>query len=205
LGGGDQAVDELLGQGVDQEALPAPAAPQLSGHEPADRHTRLLQPVQQAPGHGGLTDPRAALEQQPRGTLIHELNLADRHGRPRGERTAGGRWDGADRPHDFGRIVVDGREETKDLIVLPGRVVRNWWRRDGHGLVLDDMVDVLDELPPNLVVGTGADGRLLPDPDAIGQLRERGVTVEALPTGQAVRRFGELDPANTAAVLHLTC
>jgi len=107
--------------------------------------------------------------------------------------------------YDFGRIVVDGREETKDLIVLPGRVVRNWWRRDGHGLVLDDLVDVLDELPPHLVVGTGADGRLLPDPDAIGQLPERGVTVEALPTGQAVRRFGELDPANTAAALHLTC
>jgi hypothetical protein len=107
--------------------------------------------------------------------------------------------------YDFGRIVVDGREETKGLIVLPGRVVRNWWRRDGHGLVLDDLVDVLDELPPHLVVGTGADGRLLPDPDAIGQLRERGVTVEALPTGQAVRRFGELDPANTAAALHLTC
>ena len=107
--------------------------------------------------------------------------------------------------YDFGRIVVDGREETKDLIILPGRVVRNWWRRDGHGLVLDDLVDVLDELPPHLVVGTGADGRLLPDPDAIGQLRERGVTVEALPAGQAVRRFGELDPANTAAALHLTC
>jgi hypothetical protein len=50
--------------------------------------------------------------------------------------------------YDFGRIVVDGREETKDLIVLPGRVVRNWWRRDGRGLVLDDLVDVLDELPP---------------------------------------------------------
>jgi hypothetical protein len=40
--------------------------------------------------------------------------------------------------YEFGRIVVDGRQETKDLIVLPDRVVRNWWRRDGHALVLDD-------------------------------------------------------------------
>ena len=107
--------------------------------------------------------------------------------------------------YEFGRIVVDGREETKDLIVLPGRVVRNWWRRDGHGLVLDDLVEVLEELPPHLVVGTGADGRMRPDPDALRRLQQRGVTVEALPTGQAVRRVGELDPAGTAAALHLTC
>jgi hypothetical protein len=107
--------------------------------------------------------------------------------------------------YEFGRIVVDGRQETKDLIVLPDRVLRNWWRRDGHGLVLDDLDEVLDELPPHLFVGTGADGRMRPDPDAIQQLQERGVTVEALPTGQAVRRFGELDPARTAAALHLTC
>ena len=65
--------------------------------------------------------------------------------------------------------------------------------------------DVLDELPPHLVVGTGADGRMRPDPDMVQRLEERGVTVEVLPTGQAVRRFAELDPAGTAAALHLTC
>jgi hypothetical protein len=107
--------------------------------------------------------------------------------------------------YEFGRIVVDGRLETRDLIVLPDRVVRNWWRRDGHALVLDDLVEVLDELPSHLVVGTGADGRMRPEPEVVWQLQQRGVTVEALPTGQAVRRFGELDPARAAAALHLTC
>ena len=41
-----------------------------------------------------------------------------------------------------------------------------------------------------------------PDPGTIRQPQERGVTVEALPTGQAVRRFGELDPARATAALH---
>jgi hypothetical protein len=68
-------------------------------------------------------------------------------------------------------------------------VVRNWWRQDGHALVLDDLADVLDELPSHLVVGTGANGRMRPDPDTIQQLRQRGMTVETLPTAQAVRRF----------------
>jgi hypothetical protein len=107
--------------------------------------------------------------------------------------------------YEFGRIVVDGGEETNDLLILPDRVVRNWWRHDGHALVLDDLVAVLDEFPSHLVVGTGADGRMRPDPDTIQQLQERGVTVETLPTAQAVRRFGELDPARAAAALHLTC
>lgn len=105
----------------------------------------------------------------------------------------------------FGRVVVDGQEETGDVIVLPGRVVRNWWRRDGHALVLEDLEAVLDELPGRLIVGTGAEGRMRPDPEALERLRERGIEVEVLPTDEAVRLYGALNPAETAAALHLTC
>lgn len=105
----------------------------------------------------------------------------------------------------FGRLVVDGEEQTRDVIVLPDRVVTNWWRADGHRLVLADLDGVLDELPGRLVVGTGAYGRMQPDPKALERLRDRGVEVEALPTEEAVRRYGELDPRLTAAALHLTC
>jgi hypothetical protein len=105
----------------------------------------------------------------------------------------------------FGRLVVDGEEHSRDVIVLPDRVITNWWRANGHRLVLADLDDVLEELPSHLLVGTGAYGRMRPDPEALDQLRERGVQVEALPTGEAVRRYGELDPRGTAAALHLTC
>jgi hypothetical protein len=105
----------------------------------------------------------------------------------------------------FGRVLVDGEEQTRDVIVLPERVVTNWWRADGHRLVLADLEDVIDELPERLVVGTGAYGQMSPDPEAVEQLRSRGVDVEALPTDEAVRRYEELDPRRTAAALHLTC
>ena len=105
----------------------------------------------------------------------------------------------------FGRVVVDGEEQTGDVIVLPDRVVRNWWRADGHKLVLSDLDDVLEELPEHLLVGTGAYGQLRPDPETLEQLRERGIEVETLPTDEAVRRYAELDPRRTAAALHLTC
>jgi hypothetical protein len=109
------------------------------------------------------------------------------------------------RDYGFGHLVVDGREETRDVIVLPHRVVSNWWRKEGHWLVLEDLEDVLDELPERLIVGTGASSQMRPDPSTLDHLRERGVQVECLPTDRAVVRFGELDPARTAAALHLTC
>src|ERR687888_1834914 len=79
----------------------------------------------------------------------------------------------------FGRVLLDGDEQTRDVIVLPDRVVPNWWRKDGHALVLDDLDDVVAELPSHLLVGTGANGQLKPDSDAVEQLRERGIEVEA--------------------------
>jgi hypothetical protein len=107
--------------------------------------------------------------------------------------------------YGFGRVTIDGREETRDVIVLPERVVRGWWRREGHGLVLEDLDEVLDELPERLLLGTGAYGQLRPDPGALEALRSRGVEVEVLPTAEAVERYGRLDPRRTAAALHLTC
>jgi hypothetical protein len=107
--------------------------------------------------------------------------------------------------YEFGRVTIDGREETRDVIVLPDRVVRDWWRRDGHGLVLEDLDEVLADLPERLLVGTGAHGRLRPDPGTLETLRARGVEVEVIPTAEAVRRYAELDPRTTAAALHLTC
>jgi hypothetical protein len=107
--------------------------------------------------------------------------------------------------YGFGRVTIDGREETRDVIVLPERVVRGWWRENGHGLVLADLDEVLDELPECLLVGTGAYGRMRPDPGTLEALRARGVDVEVLPTPEAIQRYAQLDPRKTAAALHLTC
>jgi hypothetical protein len=107
--------------------------------------------------------------------------------------------------YGFGRLTVDGHEHRRDLIVLPDRVVSDWWRREGHSLVMEDLDEVLDELPARLVLGVGAYGRLRPDAAVIAELERRGIQVECLPTDAAVRRYGELDERGTAAALHLTC
>jgi hypothetical protein len=107
--------------------------------------------------------------------------------------------------YSFGRVTVDGHEHTRDLIVLPHRVVPDWWRRGGHSLAMEDLDEVLEELPERLVLGVGAKSQLRPDPAVLAALERRGVQVECLPTDAAVRRYGELDQRHTAAALHLTC
>jgi hypothetical protein len=102
-------------------------------------------------------------------------------------------------------VLVDGEEHLSDVIVLPSRVVPSWRRREGHALALEDLDEVLEELPGRLVIGTGAYGRLEPDPETLEALRSRGIEVDALPTAEAVLLFADLDPARTAAALHLTC
>jgi hypothetical protein len=109
------------------------------------------------------------------------------------------------RDYSFGRLVVDGTEHRRDLIVLPRRIVADWWRRDGHSLAIEDLDEVIDELPERLVLGCGHDGRLEPDPAVVEALRARGIEVEAMPTAAAVDRYCELDPARTAGAFHLTC
>jgi hypothetical protein len=107
--------------------------------------------------------------------------------------------------YSFGRIVVDGEEQTRDVIVLPDRLLSDWWRQEGHSLAIEDFREVEGELPEKLILGTGAHGQLRPPRAVIEELERRGIDVEVLLTGEAVRRYGELDERHTAAALHLTC
>jgi hypothetical protein len=107
--------------------------------------------------------------------------------------------------YSFGRLRVNGQAHARDLIVLPDRVVADWWRRERHSLAMQDLDGVLDELPARLVLGIGAHGQLRPDAGVIAELERRDVEVECLPTEAAVRGYGELDERRTPAALHLTC
>jgi hypothetical protein len=93
----------------------------------------------------------------------------------------------------FGRLIVDGEEQTRDMIVLPKRVVTDWWRANGHRLIMDDLEDVRAELPEQLVVGTGAYGQMRPDPDVVEQLQRGG--------GSRSRRYPQRMPCAATANL----
>ncbi len=109
--------------------------------------------------------------------------------------------------YDFGRIVVAGQTYTADLILLPDRVLPNWWRREGHALHPDDLKDVLEAHPQVLVVGTGYVGRMRVLPPCEAILSALGIRLIAQDTREACRTYNNLHRAGqkVAAALHLTC
>ena len=108
--------------------------------------------------------------------------------------------------YDFGRIVVDGRTYTSDLLLLPARVVPGWWRREGHRLALEDLTELLGEAPRVLIVGTGRYGRMVVPEETRRALEERSVQLEVHDTAAAVRSYNaRAGEAGVAAALHLTC
>lgn len=106
----------------------------------------------------------------------------------------------------FGHIKIDGEEYENDIIILPDRVVPDWWRAQGHSLDLADFNGVLEDLPDTLVIGLGASERMSVPQETRDRLTQRGVEILALPTDRACNRYNELrENGEVAAALHLTC
>ena len=109
--------------------------------------------------------------------------------------------------YEFGRVVVDGVEYTRDLIVFPGHVKSGWWRVEGHRLRVEDLEDVIPFEPEVLVVGTGAYGLMKVTEEAEEALAERGIHLVARKTADACDVYNELvrEGKRAVAALHLTC
>lgn len=109
--------------------------------------------------------------------------------------------------YQFGKIVIDGKSYTSDLIILGDTVQPDWWREQGHSLTAEDVKSILKAKPSVLVVGCGASG-LMEIPDQTRQaLKERDIQLEAFDSYKAVQKFNEFSEAgvNVAAAIHLTC
>lgn len=108
--------------------------------------------------------------------------------------------------YEFGRIVVEGKTYSADIIITPRKILANWWRKEGHHLGLDDLKEVLGETLDVVIVGTGAYGVMKVGEDVKSYLQEKGVELVAKNTAEAVMLFNELSPKKkTICALHLTC
>ena len=106
----------------------------------------------------------------------------------------------------FGTVTIDGTTYRCDVIVLPDRVVPDWRRKRGHGLVLEDLDEVVADPPATLIVGTGASGAMVVPAETVAALEALGIEVITRPTGEAVETYSRLAPdGRVAAGLHLTC
>lgn len=108
--------------------------------------------------------------------------------------------------YNFGKIVIDGQAHSKDVILLPDRVIPNWWRIEGHKLSMSDLGDVMAAKPQGLIIGQGAFSRMQVPHQIESELRIRGIELIVLPTSEACQKYNQLSrDGKFAAALHLTC
>ncbi|MDI6810474.1 MAG: MTH938/NDUFAF3 family protein [archaeon] len=108
--------------------------------------------------------------------------------------------------YDFGRIIVDGKAYTGDVIIFPDGVKANWWRKEGHALHREDIESVLKEKPEVLIVGTGKYGILKVSAQTREYIESQGIALIIEPTDKACKVYNEISRDKKAvAALHLTC
>jgi len=110
--------------------------------------------------------------------------------------------------YSFGRIVVDGKIYQKDIMILTdGTVIDGWRRISGHNLVVDDIQKILDEKQDVVIIGTGAECRMIIDDDILKIFKSRGVDILCLSTFQAIETYNDIikEGLSVSAALHLSC
>jgi hypothetical protein len=111
--------------------------------------------------------------------------------------------------YSFGSIRVDGVTYDHDLIIDHGKIrkrkkaaSRKFRREYGH-----TPLSAAEDIPwrcRRLVIGTGADGALPVMQQVRDEARRRKVGLVVLPTAEAIGALAKA-PADTNAILHLTC
>ncbi len=109
----------------------------------------------------------------------------------------------------FGSLKVGGEKYRKDIVLDHGKIrkrkkkaSRKFREQFGH-----TPVSLAEEIPwgcKRLVIGTGMNGRLPVMEEVRVEARRRGVELVTCPTPDAVQILKE-DPADTNAILHVTC
>ena len=108
--------------------------------------------------------------------------------------------------YSFGRIVINGKVYTSDVVVYPDRVDSSWWRQEGHLLQKADLKDVLAAKPDILVVGTGNMGVMHVPEGTVRFLESHGIIVYVEKTGKAVELFNNQTlNKKVIGAFHLTC
>jgi hypothetical protein len=111
--------------------------------------------------------------------------------------------------YSFGSIRVDGVTYDHDLVIDCGNIRKRKKAvsRKFRGAYGHTPLSIAENIPwrcRRLVVGTGAEGALPVMQQVRDEARRRKVELVVLPTAEAVGALAKA-PADTNAILHLTC
>ncbi len=113
--------------------------------------------------------------------------------------------------YKFGKIKINGRQYGNDLIILPDKIIPNWWRKQGHLLQQQDLEEVWKVGQEGkidiLIIGTGAEGMMSVDGKVNEKAEQLGINTIAKKSKEACEIYNKQRKQyqNTVLAIHLTC
>ena len=109
--------------------------------------------------------------------------------------------------YEFGRIEIDGKVYTSDVIIYDDHVNSSWWRKEGHYLQIEDIEEILAVKPDVIIIGTGKFDTMKVSNEVRKELESRGIEFLYSNTDDACNRHNEIFGSSKRVVtaLHLTC
>ena len=106
----------------------------------------------------------------------------------------------------FGAIRISGKTYCNDVIIYPDHTESQWWRKQGHSLIIDDIKEVIDAKPDVIIVGTGQPGLMKVSDETLAEIKQLNIEMIIMPTEQACKEYNRIaSKKNVIACLHLTC
>jgi len=109
--------------------------------------------------------------------------------------------------YSFGRMIIQGRVFTDDVLICGDTIVSPWWRQSGHAVAVRDLEPVLENRPEVVILGQGQPGQMRATHELERHLGDLGIELIQLPTQEAATRFNHRleQGSHVCGGFHLTC
>jgi hypothetical protein len=107
--------------------------------------------------------------------------------------------------YSFGKIVIKG-EEYEDIKIIGEKIIP-WHCVEHHTVTEQDILDLFEENPDYIIIGTGASGLVYVKSEAIQAIEKKNIKLIIENTKKACEEFNRLKQENKKvnALLHSTC
>jgi hypothetical protein len=112
---------------------------------------------------------------------------------------------------NFGFIVVDDKQYSHDVIILPDGTVKDRnpgkGRLGSHSIARSEVESLKETGPDVILIGTGVSGMARLAHDAEFYLQKPGLNLTVLPSPEIVKKYNQHidDGDRVAALIHVTC
>jgi len=108
--------------------------------------------------------------------------------------------------YGFGSMTINGKDYKNDVIILPDKIISDWWRKEGHKLHLEDLEFFQDYTPKVIVVGCGYNGLMKITREVRDYCTRNNIELLEENSRRAVKVFNDMSGnPDVVGAFHLTC